>query len=225
MQARPGALVAAVATMLTCPQLLREEVWGHEYEEKLLAVADVWALAVILYFFLFGRWPFDKSLICHWPMTPAEEWNDDAAISYAAAPGAFPARTQLRRAAPQRARSHTHAITPPPIACAVIGQSCVSHGRARFSPTPLASFLMNVHTRSRVIRVSWRTLPVQSDTCVASSCAWRVRGPQLLQLHCGRTLAPRQVGADRCLCTPRIPRMHNRSCQPEHLLRPPTRLL
>eukprot|EP00892_Ulva_mutabilis_P002151 jgi/Ulvmu1/11937/UM082_0016.1 len=85
-EVRPGLLGSSVATMLTCPQLLREAVRGHEHETELLAVADVWALAVILYFLLFGRWPFHKEQLCQWPITDAADWRDDEDVDYTPTP-------------------------------------------------------------------------------------------------------------------------------------------
>lgn len=92
LQALPGPPLctpSTQATMYMCPQLLREAVRGHEHEAEVLAVADIWALAVILYFLLFGCWPFSQDQIRQWPVTPAAEWRDDAAVSYELAPGAF----------------------------------------------------------------------------------------------------------------------------------------
>lgn len=102
----------ALATMYTCPQLLREALRGHEHEEMLLAVADVWALAVILYFLLFGRWPFAKSQICHWPLLPAQDWRDDADVSYELDPGAPPGPRAVV------CRSHNHSVLLDVEACA-----------------------------------------------------------------------------------------------------------
>eukprot|EP00892_Ulva_mutabilis_P011275 jgi/Ulvmu1/851/UM100_0002.1 len=62
---------ARVATMMSCPQRVcraRVQPIG-EAEEQYACAADAWAVAVVFYFMLYGKWPFSREQIQGWGRT------------------------------------------------------------------------------------------------------------------------------------------------------------
>ena len=41
---------------------------------------DMWAVATLLYFMLYGCWPFTKEEQSSWETTSRENWSDDANV-------------------------------------------------------------------------------------------------------------------------------------------------
>lgn len=77
---RRGAQV--VATMLTCPHLVRQET-VHADSAGYAAARDAWAVTVVLHFLLYGRWPFSQAQMQRW--AAGGKWEDDARIDYSGA--------------------------------------------------------------------------------------------------------------------------------------------
>lgn len=73
--------------MWTAPHLIRADPTRNDGSARFRCACDVWALAVVAYFTLFGAWPFTKQQISQWGSTAAEAWEDYKAVQF---PGALP---------------------------------------------------------------------------------------------------------------------------------------
>lgn len=80
-----------VCTMLTSPHVIRRETVGTDADDKerFAGACDSWAVAVVLYFLLYGRWPFSRQLMQTW--VAGRPWLDDTSVDYHGAPTPRPA--------------------------------------------------------------------------------------------------------------------------------------
>eukprot|EP00892_Ulva_mutabilis_P002155 jgi/Ulvmu1/11940/UM082_0019.1 len=81
-----------VATMYSSIHWLREDLAGLHGPARAHAAAtcDLWSSAVTFYYLLFGRWPFSKTQISRWLVTPPAEWKDDEEVTYTREGAALP---------------------------------------------------------------------------------------------------------------------------------------
>lgn len=80
------AQTPVVATMYTCPHMIRQAGRDRKLWEDLAPVCDVWSAVVTLFFLLTGRWPFSKDQIIAWATTPEDKWTDDDSAMESAPP-------------------------------------------------------------------------------------------------------------------------------------------